>query len=80
MSSYHHKKWACPFYQSDMKLCVHCERGSRVRFPDLSAENDYADRHCASATGWKDCSIAKSLLKFYERTIQTNETNEANEG
>lgn len=69
--AYSHRTWACPFFKWDERLCVHCENGGRISLPDRQAAKEYMDRYCASATGWKDCSFASSLLRYYERTDET---------
>lgn len=48
-------------------MCIHCE-GGRMEFPDRKAAVEYADRYCASQNGWKECSVAASLLQYYERS------------
>lgn len=40
----------------------------RMMFPDNDTKRDYVRRYCASLEGWRKCSIARSLLEFYERT------------
>lgn len=67
MAGYTHKSWACPFFSWDERLCVHCECGSRVRFYDQQEAGAYQDRYCASVNGWKDCTVAASLLQYYDR-------------
>ena len=66
---YSNRTWSCPFFTWDERLCVHCEGGC-VTFPDREAEQDYIRQYCASrdAVGWKACSVAGNLLKYYERT------------
>ncbi len=60
------RTWTCPFFKWDERLCVHCE-GGRMVFPDWKAATEYADRYCAAQSGWKACSVAASLLRYYER-------------
>lgn len=38
-----------------------------MEFPDRKAATEYADRYCAAQSGWKACSVAASLLRYYER-------------
>lgn len=45
----------------------------RMTFPDDEAKRDYVERYCASLDGWEQCSIARNLLKFYERTDENGE-------
>lgn len=63
---YSNKTFICPFFKWDERLGVHCE-GGKVVFPDRAAAEDYIDRHCG-AGGWRNCSVASSLLRYYERT------------
>lgn len=48
-------------------MCIHCE-GGRVEFQDRKAATEYADRYCAHRSGWRECSMAASLLGYYERS------------
>ena len=64
---YSNKTFTCPFFKWDERLCVHCE-GGRPSFPDRKAAQEYIDRYCGGLDGWKDCSIAQNLLRYYERT------------
>ena len=34
----------------------------------VSVAREYAGRYCAHAQGWKSCSVAENLLRYYERT------------
>ncbi len=61
------KTYICPFWKWDRERITSCE-GCRMRFPDDAAKREYAGRYCASTEGWKKCSVAESLLKFYDRT------------
>lgn len=64
---YSNKTFACPFFKWDERLCVHCE-GGRVTFPGKEAALEYIDRYCAAAQGWQACTVASTLLRYYERT------------
>lgn len=66
------RTWTCPFFKWDERLCVHCE-GGRVRFPDGRAAAAYTSRYCASANGWKLCTLAAGLTEFYEREDKNRE-------
>ena len=35
--------------------------------PDKEAYSDYADRYCGDVQGWKSCTFATALLKYYDR-------------
>jgi hypothetical protein len=64
---YSSKTFVCPFFKWDERLRVHCEGGC-LSFHDRPEAEDYIDRHCADLEGWKCCSLACSLLRYYERT------------
>ncbi len=67
------KTYICPFWMWERGRAIRCER-CRMDFPDECAKREYAERYCASLDGWQECSIAKALLKFYERTDGDAET------
>ena len=67
-----HKTWSCPFFVWDERLAVHCE-GGRPRFPDYEAADKYTGDYCAGGQGWKDCTLAKNLMAYYQRT-EDNDT------
>ena len=66
---YSNRTWACPFFKWDDKRRVICEGGS-VSLPKQEFA-EYVDQYCADIQGWKNCPIAKSLAKYYERTDTT---------
>lgn len=45
-------------------VIVSCECGT-VKLP-VSAWMEYRDRYCCDVNGWRDCTPAKVLLKWYE--------------
>lgn len=63
---YSSKTFECPFFKWDERLRVHCEGGC-ASFRDRAAAQEYINRHCASVNGWKSCSLACSLVRYYER-------------
>lgn len=65
-TGYSNRIWACPFLKWDEKLKIHCEGGCAA-FPDQEARVAYIKRYCASLQGWKTCSLAAELLRYYER-------------
>ena len=67
MAGYTHVNWVCPFFKWDERLRIHCEGGRQV-YPDRQAARDYAQRYCTHMEGWKCCSVAENLLRYYERT------------
>ncbi len=66
MAGYSHRGWACPFFRWDERERISCE-GGRMDFPDRMALTEYADRYCANVQGWKSCTMAEGLLRYYER-------------
>lgn len=65
-----HKTWSCPFFVWDERLAIHCECG-RPRFPDIETATDYTTQYCAGDQGWKDCTLARNMMRYYERTGET---------
>ena len=63
---YSNKTYRCPFFKWDERLCVHCELGTRIKFPDIKVRGRYVDLFCANNPGWEKCSVADSLNKYYE--------------
>lgn len=60
------RTYCCPFWLYERKGCIHCEAGKLI-FSDPSDFSDYADRYCAINPGWKNCTLAQSKLRSYER-------------
>lgn len=56
----------CPFFKKENGLKTHCE-GGVVIHPDREARKDFIFGLCASEYCWNQCSIAKSLNRYYER-------------
>ena len=61
---YTSKTFLCPFYSWDEKMKIHCE-GGKVLFKDRESAKEYIDRYCAG--DWRKCTVAGSLLRYYER-------------
>lgn len=73
---YWHKAWTCPFFKWDDQKCVGCE-GGKLLFADKESAVEYMDAYCASQEhAWKNCSIAASLLKYYDRKDETDHEQE----
>lgn len=72
---YWHKLWVCPFYRWSDKTRVHCEGGTGVAFHDIRTIVEYMEGYCASQN-WKQCSIAKSMLTYYERRDEIEENDQ----
>lgn len=56
----------CPFFKGEKGLRLHCEGGT-VRSPDSVYRRELLMNYCASAEGWRKCTIAKNLDAFYDR-------------
>lgn len=64
---YWHKVWTCPFFKWDDQQSIGCE-GGKLRFYDKESAVEYMDKYCAgTACSWEQCTVAASLLKFYDR-------------
>ena len=66
MGHYTNKIFICPFYTSNAKGLVRCE-GGHISFRNEALSKEYFDSFCASYN-WQKCSIASSLVRFYENT------------
>jgi hypothetical protein len=62
------KAWQCPFFVWDDVCRVCCEGKCVINFPDRTEAKKYIELYCASDGGWKNCSAARMLLSYYERT------------
>lgn len=68
---YWHKVWVCPFFKWDDVQSIGCE-GGKLRFYDKDSAVEYMDAYCAGTScSWEQCSVAASLLKFYDRKENT---------
>lgn len=67
------KTYACPFWKWENGLSMSCEC-CRMDFPDKDTKSDYAQQYCASVEGWKNCSVARALNEFYEKSGEENGT------
>lgn len=68
---YWHKAWRCPFFKWDDVQSVGCE-GGKLRFADKESAVEYMDTFCAGpGCAWQQCSVAASLLKYYDRMNDT---------
>ena len=69
MGTYSHKLFQCPYYKSDRRkgdiFVLSCE-GGLARLPGRQAFNEYTARHCCSSDGWRQCTLAAALDRFYE--------------
>ncbi len=69
---YSQKYWCCPYFKWDERLCIHCECG-KIGFPDLETRKGFVDAHCASLSGWQNCSMAAARNDFYRRKDEEHE-------
>ena len=58
--------WTCPYYQIRDAFGVRCE-GARLRLPSKGAEEDYIRTYCTDHLGWKRCTVARAVTRFYEK-------------
>lgn len=56
----------CPFYTKALKTGIACE-GGLLSFPDEAAVRDHCFAFCSNECGWRRCSIAVTLQKYYDR-------------
>ena len=59
------RTFCCPYYEKDGKRSVHCE-GGRIALPNRELTQDYFDAYCGDVTGWKRCTVARAITRFYE--------------
>ena len=65
--------WACPFWKWDGDMTVNC-CGGRIVFPSRKAADEYMTAYCANNPGWENCTVAKKLYDFYERSFDRDES------
>lgn len=58
--------YQCPFYKKSLPLSLHCE-GADITFPDVTAARDHVCAFCANEFGWRKCSVAIMLQRYYDR-------------
>ena len=58
--------YQCPFFIRGFTHGLRCEGGELV-FPDALAAQDHASAFCANECGWRRCSIAVTLERYYDR-------------
>ena len=63
---YTKKLFICPFYTSNDKGVVRCQ-GGNICLHNNAELRKYYIKYCAS-DNWEKCSIAKSLVNFYENS------------
>lgn len=70
MSGYRGGIFKCPFYSRDYREYLNCE-GCQLRMQKRVLDG-YAKRYCASDS-WKECTVARILLKKYESEEREHE-------
>ena len=63
---YYHLVWCCPYYNWDARTAVHCE-GGRIDLPSGEAAREYFEIYCSSVEGWRRCTVARAITRFYEK-------------
>jgi len=58
--------FCCPYYTGDAKRAVMCE-GGRIELPDRKTAEEFFHTYCGDVSGWKRCSVARAISRFYER-------------
>lgn len=72
-----YRAYQCPFFSkpahsnSDRRLGVKCEAGE-ILFPDQKTSDDHKANFCANECGWRRCSIAITLQRYYDRKEGTD--------
>ena len=66
------KAMECPYFVWEDKLCLHCEIGVQ-EFPDRQARDEYVAAYCGDPLHYRNCTLARVLGEFYERTGKTLE-------
>lgn len=70
MGSYSHKAFVCPFYKADRRkgdmFILSCEC-CIIRIQGRQAFNAFTEQFCCSMAGWRDCTPAAAMAKYYEK-------------
>ena len=62
---YSHRVFCCPYYEKDGAKSVRCE-GGRIALPNMEVTRAYFDAYCGHVTGWRRCTVARAITRFYE--------------
>lgn len=62
----------CPFYRKDGADKLYCEGGT-IKFPDKEARHEIVYNVCASEKNYKNCTIYKMLMNYYDRKYGDDE-------
>lgn len=60
--------FTCPFIACNYKSIVKCEMGTAITFPCSESIKEYLKKYCAG--DYKQCSVAKMLIEYYERKFK----------
>ena len=77
MADHYRRYVVCPFYKQNGKHYVKCEGGSYLIFPDDETEKEHLKQFCCD--GWKQCSVAIFLNRYFERNEERTCVNEQKE-
>lgn len=61
----------CPFVKTNVVdhaggFRISCEHG-KLNFYEKESARNYINKYCGSEYGWKECSLACSLMQYYEK-------------
>ena len=65
-------EWRCPYYKWNDKLGVRCE-GGRMKLPTDEASREYIRQYCDDLNGWRRCTVARAITRFYEAKFEDEE-------
>lgn len=71
MAKWDQRIYHCPFFERRVPCGVRCG-GHVLILPDDRASADLARDYCGNEVRWRECSIARTLEKFYEREGDMN--------
>ncbi len=60
----------CPYfeYHSRVSLGLQCEVAA-VAFRSREQRSEFVNRYCGSLTGWRSCTLSRSMTVDYEREM-----------
>ena len=62
---YSERVFCCPYYDGGGTRSVNCE-GGKIRLPSGGAARDYFSEYCGDLNGWRRCTLARTITRFYE--------------
>lgn len=66
MPRQYRRAYQCPYYIRETVGGLKCE-GGEILLPSSRAFKDHTECYCTNAFGWRHCSIAITLQKYYDR-------------